>query len=408
MRCRYLWLILIVICTSCTNPDHALQQVNFESEDLYKTLRPLGQSIGNSQIVLLGENGHGVSEFTSAKVEMIKWLYETQGFETIVFESGLFECGSAWTRIDTLSSADALFQCLRYPFQHAELLPLFDFIREKHNTTRPLMLAGMDFQAQGYDSELRPTALHDVLNPINAQLADDLAKVDSLLHLPAALGGKGDDLYTWAYENSDALKQTYLDAAEVTDGWHAWTFRLSTGWIDRLAARGEAELQGKKRRPASYYALRDEWMARAVAAHADSIDAGRKVIVWLHNDHGRYGKVAYSEVRSSGNYLKEWYGDKVYSVGFFMGEGVIADNGRNEKTIAVLDSAGIEMKLAADPASYLVLRGNSNTEIQAWSSTSQPYLRMGLDPMELIPADEFDALVYIGQVRVPDYNVRKR
>ena len=41
--------------------------------------------------------------------------------------------------------------------------------------------------------------------------------------------------------------------------------------------RGAAEAQGREDRPARYYALRDEGMAVAVAAHADSIDGARKV-----------------------------------------------------------------------------------------------------------------------------------
>ncbi len=53
-----------------------------------------------------------------------------------------------------------------------------------------------------------------------------------------------------------------------------------------------------------------------------------------------------------------------------------------------------------------MLRDNSSSEIKEWADSSRPYLRMGLDPQALVPSDEFDALVYARQARVPDYGVR--
>ena len=238
----------------------------------------------------LGKNGHGVKQFTESKVKLVEWLYDEHGFDVVVFESGFFECGHVWDRIKTLTSEDALFQCLRYPFQHAELVPLFDLIRQKQESDRPLVLAGMDFQAQGFDSEIRPAVLHDLLGAADMKLADEIATLDTTLFLPESAGGLGDDVYQWAYENSDSIKALYLSAAETTRGWEKWAFFLATGWVDRLAARGKAELEGAEERPAKYYELRDEWMARAVSAHADSITGAHKVAVWLHNEHAGYGQ----------------------------------------------------------------------------------------------------------------------
>ncbi len=386
---------------------YEVEPVDFAAENLGGQFASLGEQLEDVQILLLGENGHGVGEFSAAKVAMIKWLYEAHGFETVIFESGFFECGYAWSRISSLSEDQALYDCLRYPFQHAELLPLFSFIKEKSKSDDPLVLAGMDFQAQGYDSEARPTYLNNVLLNAGADIASTIATADTALHLPETLGGKGDDLYAWAYTNRADLRALYLQAADQTSGWEQWTFLLTTGWIDRLTIRGKAEMENANR-PGRYYELRDEWMARGVAAHADSIDTARKVIVWLHNDHGRYGKIDGSGARATGNYLREWYGDAVYSIGFFMGEGTIADNGRTEREMKVPEPGGIEniMQATGAEASYLILRNNNNKEIKKWAGNKQPYLRMGITPMTMVPADEFDALIYIDKVKPPNYDVR--
>lgn len=384
--------------------------VDLDSEHLYEQLEPLGRAIGDSRIVLLGENGHGVGEFSEVKVKLVEWLHAEHGFEVVAFESGFFECGHVWRRLETLEPVDALLQCLRYPFQHAELIPLFDYAKAERLGKRPLEIAGMDIQAQGFDSEIRPPVVHDFLAPVDAALARDVAAADTALFLPARSGGRGDDVYAWAAENEDALRASYASAAAATDGWERWIFRLAEGWLDRLAVRGRSTAEGGPERPARYYELRDEWMARAVSALADSIDGRRKVIVWLHNDHARYGDFSMSAEshRSQGGYLHDQYGPDVFSIGLFMGAGRVADNGRNEREVAVPEPGGIEEFLARPGAraSYLVLRDNPDPTVREWARAPRSYLRMGLEPLSLVPAEEFDALLYVQEVAPPDYDLR--
>lgn len=399
------------VMTGCSDADHAIQAVHVEGEALAGQLEPLARSIGDSRIVLLGENGHGVGSLSELKVDLVRWLYEEQGFEVLVFESGFFECGHVWRRIDSLEPADALLQCLKYPFQHAELLPLFSLARLQAHSERPLQLAGMDIQAQGFDSEPRPAVMSDILSEADPVLASAIASMDTSLYLPAASGGLGDSIYAWAYEHADSAQALYRTAAASVDPWEKWVFRMSEGWVERLAVRGAAEAAGSTDKPISYYQIRDEWMARAVSALADSIAGPRKVVVWLHNDHGRYGdfSIGAGEARSVGRMLRDQYGSAVYSIGLFMGSGQIADNGRNTKEVASIIAGSIEdfMSRAGGYASYLVLRDNSRSEISVWADSSRPYLRMGLDPQELVPNDEFDALVYVDEARLPDYEVRQ-
>jgi erythromycin esterase len=405
---RAIVLLAFLVGVACDDGDHSVHPLSFGSGRLYEQLEPLGRSIGESRIVLLGENGHGVGEFTAAKVKLVEWLHREHGFDVVVFESGFFECGHAWNRMDALSSEEALFQCLRYPFQHAELLPLFDLIQASRDTARPLILAGMDIQAQGYDSEIRPVVLRDVLAPIDPELADRLVAVDTALFQLPEFGGKGDEVDSWVLEHGEAAREIYARAAKLTQGWDSWVFRLALGRIARLTIR--AGTPAGVERPARYYELRDEWMARAVSALAGSIHGERKVIVWLHNDHARYGSFSMSSRphRSTGGYLREQYGSAVYSIGMFMGSGRIADNGRNIREVAALDPQGVEsfLRTTDSPASYLVLRGNTDPVVVKWASENRPYLRMGIRPDRIVAAEEFDALLYIDQVGPPDYEIR--
>lgn len=405
---RFVVLLGFLAGLSGCDPSHQVEVVSFSDRPLGEELRHLDRLIADARIVLLGENGHGVREFTEAKVDLIEWLHVEHGFDLVVFESGLFECDSAWRRIAELSAAQALKQCLRFPFEHAEILPLFEYMKASASTDAPLAFSGMDFQAQGYDSETRARETFERLRAIDLPLARRLARADTALFLMAEHGGLGDDVYRFAHLHGDSIRSAYGRAAEVAPAADRLGFRVAQGWIDRLALRGSAELTGAEELPGRYYELRDEWMARAVASLADSAGSSRKVVAWLHNDHARYGRFpsATDSIHSMGGYLREWFGPAVVSVGFFLGRGEIADNARRPRTVAPIPTGGIEAYLARAPATYLVLRSNSDPEVRQWAATEQPYLRMGLDTMTLTPIREFDALVFIDSVSVPTYDVR--
>ena len=387
---------------ACSQPEPAVRAV---VDDLPASARfaPLGDAIGDAHIVLLGENGHGVGSMTDVKVDVVRWLHEELGFELVVFESGMFECGHA-ERTPDLSPRDALHDCLRYPFQHAELLPLFD----RAAVSEGLGIAGMDPQAQGYDSGPRPAWTRAVLEGIDPELASAAASLDSLLYLVPDEGGLGDELFTWTALHADSVREVYAAAAESTAGWERQVFRLADGWVERVAERGRAEAAGAEI-SARYYELRDEWMARAVAALADSVAGRRRVVVWLHNDHARYGRLESPSgpIRSTGGYLREWYGDDVFSIGVFMGAGEIADNGRNVRSTSMAPDGGIEAFLSQTGAdvAYSILRGSRPRELESWATAPRPYLRMGLDTLRMTPREEFDALLYVDTATVPSYDI---
>lgn len=405
-------LLAMAACLpGCASPGavEPFRPVTLEADALDGQLAPLGRAIGDSRIVLLGENGHGVGELTAAKARIIDWLHRELDFDVVVMESGFFECGNAWRRVAELSARELLFDCLRYPFQQAEIFPLFELIKDRHGSDRPLMLAGMDPQPQGFDSGDRPAVLAASLRALDPALARRIAALDSALFMVPDSGGLGEDVYGWVLEHGPAARAAYDSAAALASGWERWTFRLAGGLVERLGVRAEATAAGATEPPGEYYEVRDAWMARAVAALADSIVGSRKVVVWLHNDHARYGDfdAGPHRVRSVGGFLRERYGDRVFSIGFFMGRGRIADNRRREREVAAPAPGGIERFLAAagHRAGYLILSGNRSDAVREWADRSRPYLRMGTTPMELVPAEEFDALFYVDQVGPPGYSI---
>lgn len=399
--------LLLAVLVACDG-GHGVGVVTFHGDSLDTELARFAPLLDGARIVLLGENGHGVKEITQAKVELVEWLHRDHGFDLVVFESGMFECDLAWRRLQEATAARALRGCLRYPFEHAEALPLFEYMRASASSRRPLAFSGMDPQAQGYDSEERPRESFARLVGADADLAARVAAADSALFLIPEMGGLGDEVYRFAHVHRDSLTAEYRAAAAATSGVTRHVFSLAEGWVHRLAIRGAAEEEGVEGRPRRYYEVRDQWMARAVSALADSTGAGRKVVVWLHNDHARYGRFPSGgdSIRSTGGFLREWYGDGVVSVGFFLGRGEVADNARRPRTVVPWPEGGLEHHLAGTPGTYVVLRGNGNPAVRAWADRELPYLRAGLDTLTLTPSAEFDVLMYVDSVSVPTYGVR--
>ena len=56
----------------------------------YEDLDPIGNAIGNSTIVMLGEQDHGDAPTFLAKTRLIKYLHEKKGFNVLAFESDFF------------------------------------------------------------------------------------------------------------------------------------------------------------------------------------------------------------------------------------------------------------------------------------------------------------------------------
>ena len=143
-----------------TVPDPAAPAVDPQWEDWirknHRTIRSLSASrdddlnflknvIGSRRLVQLGESGHGVQEFSRAKVRLIKYLHEEMGFDVLAFESGLFECWKA-NELGDEAPHVTMGRCIFGVWYTEDVYELFEYLKETRKTSRPLILAGFDVQ----------------------------------------------------------------------------------------------------------------------------------------------------------------------------------------------------------------------------------------------------------------------
>jgi erythromycin esterase len=366
---------------------------------------PMLDAIGTRRIVLLGENGHGVSEFSTLKVGLIRQLHQ-RGYDLVLFESGLAECHRASRTAPDAPITAVLRRCLGYAFEHAEILPLFQRFRDSRTTPRPLEFGGMDLQIQGNDAVGRGAVFGDALRAIAPAMADTLLRSDSLL-VARNLAGR-DSLLPWVEAHGATLDADYRAAARQVTGIARLTLQMHAANLSRLREQADAAREGRAALSTEYYAVRDRWMAHAIAYLADSMGRQRKVIVWLHDDHARRDSLdtPAGRVRATGSYLAEWFPGQTFSLGFLMGGGEVADNSRRVRAVPTPPIDGLESLFAglqAD-AGYVLMQG-SLAPSRAWQQTERPYLRAGLGTSRLTPAAAFDALLYVRKVSPPNYRL---
>lgn len=360
----------------------------------------LASVIGERDIVLLGENGHGVGQFTSIKAELVTLLHERLGFDLVVFESPFYDCEIANQKLVSGTPVEAARGCLITQLQHQEIKPLFKHMAVSQAGNRPLDFAGMDLQIMLYSARSRPGYLRDSLRLTAPNLGDRLARLDSALIEQTFKGV--DSVITWINQNGATARAMLDSAASQSAGTLAWILRTEATLLDRLMLRG---IGADDNPPARYYELRDEWMARTIAWLADSAGARRKVVVWLHNDHARYGGWATpaGTARAAGQFLKSWFPGRVFSVGYLMGRGTVADNSRRPREIIPHPPGSIEetFRSAGHPMALLLLR-----DVPGWAAQPRPYIRAFATVDSMRFGREFDALVFVDSVGSPAYGIR--
>jgi erythromycin esterase-like protein len=334
------YLVIFISCqTSIENKTEKIQFLSNIGHQLatdqtstdYSDLQFLKKSIGDAEIVMLGEISHSDGSSLEAKSRLVKFLHEEMDFEVIVFESGLFECYNAWN--DILKGdipADSAFSKGVFPVwsKSKYVQDLIHYIEKQAVTNHKLELAGMDIQATGdlsaverknilvaHLASIDTTATFSQFNyltkffeepkqflPSNKKI--DSSIQDSIISELAVL----EHLFSQADLNIKKNK-IYHRHLQNLQKFLYFIWNVDFNNIDPEIAN-----------------IRDEEMGKNLIWLKEEIFASKKIIVWganshlIHNRNLLYYK---DKMNPMGEYVHTYYGSKSFVVGFTCYDGKI-------------------------------------------------------------------------------------
>lgn len=403
--------------------------INSLTSDNYEDLKFLDPILKNKSVVCLGENFHGVAQYSSMKTRLIKYLHEELGFDVIAFESPLGDCEAVNSAVSQLTPVQAMEGAIFPVWYSKETLGLFDYIKEQSKTSKPLYLTGYDMQL---NSLAFTKYMYNLINQIDAEYAKEYADFDIKYFQDsyAVINKYGEE----SYKHSDELKAVenkygpmYQKLLEFISQHEKelQSFEPNNTHLIELIKRVVSQkitfIQMMMYDTKGSYEFRDKIMVDNVEWLMKTLYPGKKVILWAHNDHlskntsqilvkdnGKWTK----SFSSMGESLNKKLGDKEYVIGFYMNNG-------KARTIATQKVFTIPKMPKGSLEAFMIQSGYKNTFIDLtkfkkknknneWVFKPICAAEDGLtseiieaNAMKFVPKQQYDGIILIDKVNEP-------
>jgi erythromycin esterase len=387
-------------------------------EDDFADLQFLKDVIGERRIVQLGESHHSVAEYGAVKTRLIKFLHQEMGFDVLAFESSIYECFAADLR--QLSPSEALFSSIFSVWAFEEVLPLFEYLKQSHNTARPLAFAGFDPQISSRTGVAsRPAFFERVIGVLNAEYAREVAQFDAQFidriqrEGPAYARDDEDRLVAFYTRLAAFLEENREQLMTLLEGDSSPMIAHRVAWssvkLVQLLRSYEANPDDSSAH--GHMAIRDNAMADNLTFLANDLYPGRKIIVWAANIHVRHANEQTTWVfPTMGGLLSKRFRDELYTIGLYPNRGTVP-GGRSLFTIDPAEPGTMERLLsdAGSSHAFVDLLNQPATEGTRWmyepmlsrdASISGPQAML---PVLIVPREQYDGLLFIDRVSAPRF-----
>jgi erythromycin esterase len=384
---------------------HPIASIVTAPNDQYADLQFLKTVLDGRRIVELGESGHGVAEFSQAKVRLIKFLHEQMGFDVMAFESGLFECYMA---NQLTGSGPQMMQSSIFGVWFTEdVKELFHYIKETQQTDRPLTLAGFDTQtSSSVGTAQRPRFFHSVIDAVDRDYAIEVFNVDTET-IAGLRTGSG-----YAVANEARLLEFYEKLLKFLQDRRAELAAAFPGDPRPLIAERTAfsVIQYVRQLAAStdnlrVTEIRDSGMAENYTFLARQLYPERKIITWAHNFHIRHANAAASGSPTMGTFIANRFRSELYTIGLYMNRGTAAFNDRSVYAIQPAQANSMEGVLAAvgPPNLFVDFLHQARQTGSAWFFDRIATREWGTAALLMVPRDQYDGVLFIDSVTPPRY-----
>lgn len=305
---------------------------NREGYDFIETM------LQGKKIVLLGELDHGDGSSFSIKTELIKYLHEELGYNTLVFEASIINCDFLWNAISDSARFKNQIKNSIYNIwsEVEETKELFNYIEEQYRRGVPLKIVGIDPQFSGIENThefnlLLKTTLppHIVASKSFSEFMYEIEIMSTWMVFPK------EKQHKLSEEEFVNYCDTIFEAISNMEGSKI-NLSLWKMYLDNVKIMGKI----KRKRDKLSFEMRDEQMYKNVNYWIKE-NPNEKIIIWAANAHivrkdnvlKKQGNDFYLlGLKKLGDYLYENYPDLLYAVAFTSGQGATLDISNPDKT----------------------------------------------------------------------------
>ena len=284
--------------------DHAIPLSTMEPGGPYDDLRPLGDIIGESRIVGLGESSHGTHECFTFKHRMIEYLVREKGFSTLLVEEdfGLTALVDDYVRMGKGDAESAVAGLNVEHWKTEEMLNLVRWMRAYNEDPAHVVKIGF----RGIDPR-------DPCPPYRVAMGG-LAAIDPAA--AAAIRESGfDDKFVQRVNDElrtvpmEEMAKGLASARALIAAIQSLEGRIGAAELSklRLAAIMVGQFFEIYAAPTGCDAIRDRLMAENVDRIRQEGGREGKAILWAHNGHVMYGDSPFGG-KTLGNNLRTRFG----------------------------------------------------------------------------------------------------
>jgi erythromycin esterase len=391
-----------------------------QARDDFADLQFLKDVLRDRRVVQIGESHHSVAEYHELKTRLVKFLHQEMGFDVLAFESSVYECFAA--DLTRLSGREALSATIFGVWATEQMVPLFDYLKASQGTERPLAFAGFDNQISAPGAVTgRPEFFRRVLRAIDAPYAADVARFDAEFIDRIRREGP-----RYARDNETRLLDFYqqlatfietnrqaLDAAFPGDASPFIAQRTAIAMTVYVRQLRSFLNDPNDATPNGHFEIRDLAMADNITALARERYPDKKIIVWAANLHVRHANHATSYgFHTMGSWLKERFGDELYTIGVYPYRGTFAGGDRSVRSLQPAEGT-MEHLLSTAPSAplFVDLRHQERNDGNQWMfetvMTREPEpIGTAVLSIPIVPREQYDGILFFDTISAPRFLTR--
>lgn len=301
---------------------HIMSLPDSTSHDDYADLEFLTKELSGKNIVVLGEALHYDGSTFLIKTRMVKFLHERLGFNTLLFEGGIYDLHLLQQKLESNpDNAEPESSLWAFWTESDQVRTLWEYIRsgwQNDNLSKTaLHIGGIDCQHSGNLSDsLRFAMLDEVCKGSGIDLEKEFPAFSSFMpQMTKTMLYRSYFRYKYTPDSLMVLNNELKTLADSLNKHDIFIGKYIDGIRNRMLYSREYEAGDSART-----VWRDSLMAENFILHRN-LHPDEKIIVWTSNMHAsKAGALNYGNpkkpIKNLGSRLHSTYGDSLYVILF--------------------------------------------------------------------------------------------